>query len=1138
MAVNVVHTRQDLLYLLSVAAELEHSLTCQYLYAAWSLKERGDDKTITEDQYREIQTWSDALTRVAIQEMAHLAFATNLLQAIGGAPYLYRANFPQQKTYTSLSLQFQLAPFNEDTIKRFICFELPDYLKSDEHNPYFEWVKQCKCIKEHETRLRLFVQDLLPGTFKFESIGQLYEIIAAGFRNLYRDHPSQLFIGDFKSQVSGILGVFPVVDRISAANAIEEIVSQGEGGCLPGSGTIRIEDSHFGQFVNVFHRFKEGKGGEFPAWKAISNPMYAPHHDVEVQWDKQKLRPTLVTNKIARKANQIFISSYELMLLILSRYFAQSGETVAQANALQLAFRQLMSDIIEPLGRGIFTLPNTPEEDGIRSGPSFELYYPVALLPQIKSAWTFFITRLQEIEAFASALLLSEGVSNYPKFASSLQKVQVGILSIKKDLESALNPPTQAPNWEEIATFFTAIDIDHMKKVGRNAISLDDYNDVKTNAPAIYKACKAKTMPPPGTGDPWTDEMLSKFKAWMDAGYPSKAGVSTDTTYYWYPTKETKGVKDLFSKDNITILNERGINAKSYYDVITQKHLDSITLLIFNNAKDWGWDDESLKIWRSWFARHPEGVTWWNEIFFLFNHPETVRSMKHQYNIDVTNYDDVIKHLPFIKEKIQFNELPGRVWSTEMKANFASWEKLGLPVGEQRSSKPKMGWKMTNAPKASSRYDDIWFTSPDEGWAVNSSGEILHTADGGDSWEIQFITQRKTYLRCCGFANSKVGWVGTLGNNGPLMYSTVDGGVNWSVVDSRLPDPSLRPMRICGLSVVDENVVWASGTNYPTDKTPRVIRTLDGGNSWAAIDLSYVASNLIDCKFFDKNTGWVVGGFTTDPNPTFDNVHPVVLKTEDGGLTWVNKIEGLPGIKDGEWGWKLDFVTSNEEWPNQHIFVSVENESYTLAGSILRSDDGGEHWVRYEINDVQYSGYPNSNLEGIGFLNLNHGIVGGWGDKSFSGGYTSQTFDGGRNWEPANYIGRFLNRFRFFRHTATADPFLGYASGDNIYKYTQVDDDTVGSPVRHTDKQLVIIKGPFKYSVAIPPDVNQAHISMFNRFGVLYVDKQVWTRTNQLGDVTFEWEYDGDKQLTPGQYILRIQLGDDRRFSQNVQFDV
>src|SRR5258708_3568891 len=42
-------------------------------------------------------------------------------------------------------------------------------------------------------------------------------------------------------------------------------------------------------------------------------------------------------------------------------------------------------------------------------------------------------------------------------------------------------------------------------------------------------------------------------------------------------------------------------------------------------------------------------------------------------------------------------------------------------------------WRPTNAP-VQTRYDDIWFISPQVGWAVNSAGQIRHTEDAGATW--------------------------------------------------------------------------------------------------------------------------------------------------------------------------------------------------------------------------------------------------------------------------------------------------------------------------------------------------------------------------------------------------------------------
>jgi hypothetical protein len=70
--------KEEPIGLLRVAAEVEHALMIQYLYAIYSL---GPD---VDPQYR-ITT-----TRIAKQEMGHLATVQNLLSLLGAPPHLDR----------------------------------------------------------------------------------------------------------------------------------------------------------------------------------------------------------------------------------------------------------------------------------------------------------------------------------------------------------------------------------------------------------------------------------------------------------------------------------------------------------------------------------------------------------------------------------------------------------------------------------------------------------------------------------------------------------------------------------------------------------------------------------------------------------------------------------------------------------------------------------------------------------------------------------------------------------------------------------------------------------------------------------------------------------------------------------------
>ena len=55
-----VDTREELVYLLGQACEIEHGLMCEYLYAQFSLK-RGTDEGLTPDQLARVQAWEAAL---------------------------------------------------------------------------------------------------------------------------------------------------------------------------------------------------------------------------------------------------------------------------------------------------------------------------------------------------------------------------------------------------------------------------------------------------------------------------------------------------------------------------------------------------------------------------------------------------------------------------------------------------------------------------------------------------------------------------------------------------------------------------------------------------------------------------------------------------------------------------------------------------------------------------------------------------------------------------------------------------------------------------------------------------------------------------------------------------------------------
>ena len=133
-------------------------------------------------------------------------------------------------------------------------------------------------------------------------------------------------------------------------------------------------------------------------------------------------------------------------------------------------------------------------------------------------------------------------------------------------------------------------------------------------------------------------------------------------------------------------------------------------------------------------------------------------------------------------------------------AFIEQWIDDGCPEAE-----PPPTWRPTSAEPAASRYDDVWFQTPRLGWAVNSNGQILRTTDGGDLGGA--VPRRDTVPTLHQLRLGNAGLDGHAGT-GSQLFETQDGGGSWELVSDL---PELAPARVCGLSVVNESVVYASG---------------------------------------------------------------------------------------------------------------------------------------------------------------------------------------------------------------------------------------------------------------------------------------------------------------------------------------
>src|SRR5215468_11923856 len=191
----VIEHREALIFMLCEAAELEHGIMCQYLFAAFSMKQDAGEG-LTDDQVAAVRRWRERISRVAVQEMLHLALVQNLLSAIGAAPHLSRPNYPQPASHYPAGVHLVLLPFGEEALRHFMFLERPEGMDIKDAAGMAAFEKAAPA-----TLPRVQVGEIVPRGQDFATVGHLYRSIEAGIAHLAaRLGEEALFVGPPRAQ--------------------------------------------------------------------------------------------------------------------------------------------------------------------------------------------------------------------------------------------------------------------------------------------------------------------------------------------------------------------------------------------------------------------------------------------------------------------------------------------------------------------------------------------------------------------------------------------------------------------------------------------------------------------------------------------------------------------------------------------------------------------------------------------------------------------------------------------------------------------------------------------------------------------------------------------------------------------------
>ncbi|GAB2783925.1 oxidoreductase [Rhabdobacter roseus] len=218
-------------------------------------------------------------------------------------------------------------------------------------------------------------------------------------------------------------------------------------------------------------------------------------------------------------------------------------------------------------------------------------------------------------------------------------------------------------------------------------------------------------------------------------------------------------------------------------------------------------------------------------------------------------------------------------------------------------------WNVMQVPGADSldfrcvrAFDQRTALAMSAGLAEEGKARIYRTQDGGTSWQLVYqTTQKGVFLDGMDFWDAGRG----IGFGDPIdgrffILTTQDGGRTWQEVPlAQRPEalPGEAAFAASGTSLVvvgKKQVLIGTGGG----KVARVLRSEDSGQSWQAVETPLAAgptSGIFGLRFWDEKHGLAVGGDYRN----YLDATPNVLLTQDGGATWQRGGDARPnGLKE------------------------------------------------------------------------------------------------------------------------------------------------------------------------------------------------------------------------------------------------
>lgn len=413
-----------MVFLLHVAAEIEHALMVQYLYGAYSL---GGPQV--PERYREaVRDWQTVILGIAKEEMGHLITVENLLRLIGGPLNFEREDYPFRSDFYPFT--FTLEKLTLDSLAKYVYAEMPEEWEDPDKQEIIERAEKANegqplnrvgklyslLIELFESKDPYYLQerDILADSVVFQAS---WDEWGRGYRGGARGSSS----GPERHTPDLLIELAPTRDK--AVAGLKAVAEQGEASETQDP----EEESHFTRFLRIYKDFKAATqdGTWCPARPVPKNPRIGDEprsqDDPETLAANAKVAPDLCVDEIRNREAigwaHLFNLRYRMLLVNLMHALdvagplSQGGALTPRGSLVNRTFGEMYN--LRSISGILVQLPRLEGGDPGRSaaGPAFNMPYTLSLPEREPNRWRLH-RDLIEASAIEIATLRKNGTTH------------------------------------------------------------------------------------------------------------------------------------------------------------------------------------------------------------------------------------------------------------------------------------------------------------------------------------------------------------------------------------------------------------------------------------------------------------------------------------------------------------------------------------------------------------------------------------------------------------------------------------------------------------------------------------------------------------------------------------------------------